>query len=116
MTATTTEHRAGWFDGFGALRLMLMALTVGLIVLGPLSGGAVSFEGVKLLTTLLAPTCFVIVLFVLPLDMTMARVFMSGVDDTRRTELRRVITTEIVLFVLLVLAWLPFVLKLLRIT
>ena len=109
------ESVGSWFSGFGALRLMLVALTVGLIALGPVSGGAVSFEGTQLLTTLLAPTCYVIVLFVLPLDMTMARVFMSGATEFKRQQLKRVIITEAVLFTLMITAWLPFVLKLLRI-
>ena len=114
MTATTREQ-PGWFDGFGALRLMLMTLTGLLIALGPVSGGPVSFEGVKLFTTLLAPTCYVIVLFLLPLDITMSRVFMSGASEARRRQLKRVMVTEAALFVLMVVGWLPFVLQLLRI-
>jgi hypothetical protein len=107
---------AHWFQGFGALRLMLIGLSATLMLLGPVSGGEVSFEGIALFTTLLAPTFYVVMIFVLPLDMTMSRVFMSDATPVKRTQLRRVIITEAVLLLLMLLAWLPFVLKLLRIT
>lgn len=107
---------ARWFEGFGALRLMLIGLSAFLMLLGPVSGGEVSFEGIALFTTLLAPTFYVVMVFVLPLDMTMTRVFMSDASEEKRTQLRRVIMTEAVLLAFMLLAWLPFVLKLLRIT
>ncbi len=105
----------GWFEGFGGLRLMLVALCAALVLVGPFSGGAVRFDGFALITTLVAPVAFAIFLFVLPLDMVMSWVFMSGASDTRRAALRRAIVTEGALMVLMVLAWLPFVLRLLRI-
>ena len=106
----------GWFKGFGALRWILITLSVSLMLLGPVSGGPVSFDGVKMFTTLLAPTFYVVVLFVLPLDMTMTRIFMSDADAVKRLQLKRVLITESALLTLMVLTWLPFVLKLLRIT
>jgi hypothetical protein len=106
-----------WFKGFGALRLMLAALAVVLILLGPVSGGEVSFEGIKLYTTLLAPTLYVVVAFVLPLDMMMTLLFRAEAKDdaVRRGQLNRVLITEALLLVAMLLSWLPFVLELLRI-
>ena len=104
-----------WFEGFGTLRWMLIIIAVILMLLGPVSGGPVTFEGLGLLTTLLAPTFYVVIIFVLPLDMTMTRVFMTEADDARRVQLKRVMITEAVLLALMLLTWLPFVLKLLRI-
>jgi hypothetical protein len=103
-----------WFRGFGPLRVLLLGSAAALIVLGPFSGGPVSFEGIALFTTLLAPVAFAVFVFVLPLDMLMALVFMSGADTTRRARLRRVVITEGSLLALLVLAWAGFVAQLLE--
>jgi hypothetical protein len=103
-----------WFRGFGPLRLLLLGTVAALILLGPFSGGPVRFEGIALFTTLLAPVAFAVFVFVLPLDMLMTLVFMSGADDARRARLRRVMVTEAALLALLVLAWAGFVAQLLE--
>ena len=102
------------FRGFGPLRLVLIATVVAVTVLGPFSGGPFRHEGIALVTTLIAPVAYVIFVFVLPLDIVMAMVFMSGADEERRAALKRAIMIEAILFVLMVLAWMPFLLKLLR--
>ena len=102
------------FRGLGPLRLVLIATVVALIILGPISGGAPSFDGIALFTTLIAPVAYAIFVFVLPLDIVMARVFMSGAGPERRAALKRAIVIEGILFVLIILAWMPYVLKLLR--
>ncbi len=104
-----------WFQGFGPLRLILIAVVGLLIVIGPFSGGSVRFDGLHLITTLVAPVAYAIFIFVLPLDMTMSLVFMSGASEEKRAALKRVMITEGLLFVAMILAWLPFVLTLLRI-
>ena len=104
-----------WFQGFGSLRLMLLGTVAVLVVLGPLSGGTVSFQGVALVTTLVAPVAFAIFVFVLPLDMMMTGIFMSDADAPKRQRLKRVLITEVALLALLVLSWLPFVLGLLNV-
>ena len=95
---------------------MLVLITLSLIAIGPFAGGPVRFDGWAIVPTLVAPAFYVIVIFVLPLDMTMSRVFMSGASEARRAQLKRVMVTEAVLFVLMVIGWLPFVLQLLRIS
>ena len=104
-----------WFEGFGPLRLALVAAAVILIALGPFSGGSVRFDGLSLITTLVAPVAYAIFIFVLPLDMMMCLVFMSGASAGKRAALKRAIFTEGLLFLAMILAWLPFVLTLLRI-
>jgi len=106
---------SAWFQGFGSLRLMLLGTVAALVALGPVSGGTVSFQGVALITTLVAPVAFAIFIFVLPLDMMMTGIFMSDAHAAKRRRLKRVLITETVALVALVLAWLPFVLSLLRI-
>ena len=91
----------GWLRGFGALRLMLVGSVVLLIAVAPFSGGRVDFEGVALLTTLVAPVAYAVFVFVLPLDMMMTFIFMNDAQGVCRARLKRVLVTEAVLFVLL---------------
>ena len=104
-----------WFEGFGPLRLLLIAVVGLLVVVGPFSGGAVDFAGFALITTLIAPVAYAIFMFVLPLDMTMTALFMSDTTAPRRAALKRALITEALLLVVLLLAWLPFTLQLLRV-
>lgn len=105
---------ARWFHGFGVLRLMLVAASLVLIVMGPFSGGRVILEGFAVITTLVAPVAYAVFVFVLPLDMMMTVVFMSGADAPGRARLKRVLITEGTLLAILMLAWLPFVLMLIN--
>jgi hypothetical protein len=104
-----------WFAGFGPLRVLLI-VTVGLLAMvGPFSGGSVDFAGFALITTLVAPVAYAIFMFVLPLDMTMTALFMTDATRVRRAALKRALITEAVLLALMLLAWLPFTLQLLRV-
>jgi hypothetical protein len=96
---------------FGFLRASLIVGTVCLICLGPFADGRVVLDSWRLIPTVVAPALMCIVLFVLSLDMTMARAFMSGAEDGVRARLRRIIRIEGILFIALVLAWIPFFLK-----
>ena len=100
--------------GLGALRLMLVALALVVCVAAPFSEGPVVYSGWRLATTVIAPAIFAMLVFLLPLDMIMSAVFMSGRDPAARARLRRIILAELVLLAVLVLAWLPFVLRLLN--
>jgi uncharacterized membrane protein len=103
-----------WFEGFGPLRLLLIATVVLLAMVGPFSGGRVDLAGFALIFTLVGPVAYAIFIFVLPLDMTMTRLFMSDAEPARRAALKRALITEAVLLAVMLLAWLPFTLQLLR--
>lgn len=92
---------------------MLVIIVLILIVMGPFSGGDPTVAGFALLTSAVAPALYVIMLFVLPLDITMSRVFMKEAQGPERARYRFIIRLEVLLFVLMLLAWLPFILKLL---
>lgn len=104
-----------WFDDFGPLRLLLIAVVGVLVLLGPFSGGSVDFTGFALITTLVAPVAYAIFVFVLPLDMTMTALFMTDTTPQRRAALKRALITEAVLLAVMMITWLPFTLKLLRV-
>ena len=99
---------------FGTLRMLLVLTVVGLVIAAPFSDGPAHATGWPLVRSVIAPTLFAIMVFVLPLDITMSLVFMSDRQGTERRRLRRVVRIETVLLVVMILAWLPLVLRLLR--
>ena len=98
-----------WFARVGTLRAMLFGLVVILILLAPFAGGKVVVAGWSMVTTLIAPTFYVILVFVLPLDLMMTWIFMSDKKGAERERFKRIIWLEVILLVLLLLSWAPFV-------
>jgi len=99
---------------FGALRVLLVITVVVLIVAAPFSDGPAHATGWPLVRSVIAPTLFVIMAFVLPLDITMTLVFMSDRRGAERRRLRRIAQTEIVLLVAMIVAWIPLLIRLIR--
>ena len=99
---------------FGALRVLLVAAVIVLIVAAPFSDGPAHATGWPLVRSVIAPTLFVIMAFVLPLDITMTLVFMSDRHGAERRRLRRIAQTESVLFVAMLVAWMPLLVRLIR--
>ncbi len=93
---------------------MLLSVLLALIVLGPFAGGPVEAPDASVLLSVVAPAFYVIMLFVLPLDITMSSVFMSDKQGEERARFRFIIRTEVAFFVVMLLAWLPFVIRLLK--
>ncbi len=105
---------ADYLRRVGFLRAVMMLGTVLLVFLSPFAGGHVQASGWPLVTTLVAPVCFVIFAFVLCLDMLMTRVFMSGSSDAERQRFTMIFRSEALLLLILIISWAPFVLALLR--
>ena len=99
---------------FGALRVMLVIGVVALIIAAPFSDGPTSSTGWPLVRSVIAPALFVIMAFVLPLDITMTLIFMSDRQEPERRRLLRIAQTEVVLLVAMLVAWMPLILRLLR--
>lgn len=97
---------------FGVLRTLLVLVVVALVIAAPFYDGPVHAMGWPLVRGVIAPALFAIMVFVLPLELTMTLVFMSGGQDRRR--LRIIVLTEAALFVAMLAAWTPFVAGLLR--
>ena len=93
---------------------MLALLVLVVSAASPFSEGPAVYAGWRLATTMIAPAIFVMLVFLLPLDMIMSAVFMSGGSPARRSRFRRIMGIELVLLVAMVVAWLPFVLRLLN--
>lgn len=101
-----------FFDTFGALRAMLVIVVLLLVPIGPFAGGEVQTTGLAVFPSVLAPTFYVIMLFVLPLDILMSFVFMSDKEGQERARFRLIIRVEIALMVLMLLSWSPFLYRL----
>ena len=99
---------------FGALRVLLVVTVVVLIIAAPFSDGPAHATGWPLVRSVIAPTLFVIMAFVLPLDITMSLVFMSDRHGEERRRLQRIAQTEIVLLVAMIVAWIPLLIRLIR--
>ena len=100
------------FRKVGPLRVIHALFLLILILSAPFSGGESARAGLAMWPTLIAPALVPIFVFVLPLDMIMAAVSRSGVEGAEHARLTTVIRFNLVLFVLLLGAWLPFFLDL----
>jgi len=98
---------------FGLFRNVMLASTVVLAGLGPFNDGTTYVSGWRLLTSVVAPAMMVIMVFVLLLDITMARVFAMDAPPDRQKMLRKASVLEAWLLLGLTLAWTPFLLRML---
>ena len=105
---------ANYLKRVGFLRAVLMLASVLLVFLSPFAGGHIQTSGWPLVTTLVAPVCFVISCFLLVLDMLMTRVFMSGSTAAERQRLTLIIRSEALVLLVLLASWAPLVAALLR--
>ncbi|MDX1514367.1 MAG: hypothetical protein R3174_11570, partial [Gammaproteobacteria bacterium] len=107
-----------WWDRlFGTYRAQPKAghadMTIGLNSFRDL-GTCAGLAGMLMIPFKGRVTDYVIMLFVLPLDITMSVVFMSDKEGEERRRYQRIIRTEAVLFVLMLLSWIPFLYRLLK--
>lgn len=99
---------------FGVLRVLLILGVVALVIAAPFSGAPTHTTGWPLVRSVIAPTLFVIMVFVLPLDLAMTLVFMSDRQGAEQRRLRIVAQVEGALFVAMLAAWAPLLMRLLR--
>jgi hypothetical protein len=96
----------------GPMRLALALFTFILIGMAPFASEA-SFSGWGAVVGTVAPSLTAIMLFVLPLDMMMSRIFMTDTEGAERLRYRRILWLEFFLIIALILAWRPFISNLL---
>ena len=100
-----------WLLDFGALRALMIGFVLLLCVVAPFSGGT-DYNGLAVLITAVAPALFVIMFFVLPLDMLMSIVFRVDASTAKRRRMNRILKIEALVFIVMGLSWLPFVMNL----
>ncbi|NKC12301.1 MAG: hypothetical protein GKR94_08875 [Gammaproteobacteria bacterium] len=92
----------------GPLRSMLALFALAVICMAPFALGETHYHDWRIIPTVVAPTFMVMLAFVLPLDMAMTRVFMSGADTAKTARLRRIIRIEAATLIVILAAWAPF--------
>lgn len=97
----------------GPMRLALALFTLTLILMAPFASDA-KLAGWGIVVGSVAPALTVIMLFVIPLDMMMSRIFMTDTEGAQHLRYRRILWFELFLFMALLLAWGPFMANLLR--
>ena len=97
----------------GTLRSGLAFATLIVIGAAPFADGSVHMHDWRLFPSVIAPTIMMMLVFTLPLDMTMARIFMSDAETQERERLRLIIRLEALMLILMLLAWIPFMLRVL---
>jgi len=97
-----------FFNEMGALRVMLMTITLLSMSAIPFTDTNVRMEGWGLLPDVLVPVVSFILVFIILLDMLMSRVFMIEADEAKRKKFNKIFLLELVLIVSLILFWSPY--------
>jgi hypothetical protein len=98
----------------GPLRIALLILVGLLLAAAPVALHGASYDSLLILPTVIAPTLIPILIFVLPLDITMMLVFRaSATGHTERRRYQILAGCELLLLLVFIAAWIPFVLRLL---
>lgn len=98
------------------LRKILAIVTLSIACIGPFLDGTADTHGWRIFPTVIAPAVMMILVFMLPLDMTMARIFLSDADEAHRQRLKSAIKLDAWLMLILLVAWLPFFVRFFEIT
>lgn len=101
------------FKYLGPLRSGLTILTLTVMAAAPFADGTVHMHDWRLFPSVIAPTIVMMLAFTFPLDLTMTRIFMEDAGPEERRRLAGIMRFEAVLLVLMLVAWTPFMLKVL---
>jgi hypothetical protein len=100
-----------WIKSLGTLRQLMMLSALACIVAAPFATGTTYVHDWRLLPSVIAPSIMMMLVFAIPLDICMAKIFMTDADTREKARLTRAIYIELVVMVVLVLSWTPFMMK-----
>jgi hypothetical protein len=100
-----------WIKSLGTLRLLMMLTALVCILAAPFADGRAHVHDWRLLPTVIAPSIMMMLVFAIPLDVCMAKIFMSDATPSEKARLGRAVRIELIVMAALVLAWTPFMLK-----
>ena len=92
----------------GVLRLLLTLLVLLVVVLRPLAEGEVSYNGWRMITTLIVPAVVPLVLAGVLLDILMSSVFMVDKTGVERKRFKMIIVVHLGSVALLLIAWVSY--------
>ncbi|MEX0730678.1 MAG: hypothetical protein WED00_07620 [Aquisalimonadaceae bacterium] len=108
LPATVLQVIGRYLAALGVLRLALVAISLFTMVLAPGANAPEAYEGFDFFRTVLLPTIAPLCLAGLTFDALMSKVVMGDADEAGRLRLRTIIRTELVVALLLLIAWVPF--------
>lgn len=98
----------------GFLRVLLVVIVMWFVASAPFAGDEIVYSGWSMIPKLIVPVLVPIAFFVLPMDITMSRIMMSDKRGQARDRHKAVIMLDVVLLVLLLVTWLPYFVRLMR--
>lgn len=101
-----------WMTRVGPLRVLGAAIVAMCVALAPLSG--LPGRGWALIPSAVAPGIAVFLIWALPFDMLMARLFSRDQGEVGAQRFRAVLWLDLVALAALIIAWGPFFVRLLR--
>jgi hypothetical protein len=113
MTARGHASKTGRLARLGLLRSLLMSAAILVIAAAPFADGGEHLYDWRLLPSVVAPSVMMMLVFAIPLDITMSRIFMTDADLAEINRLKFVIRTEAVVYLAMLLAWTPFIARVL---
>ena len=93
---------------FGPLRISLIILVIVDMLLRPEPGSQASYDGVRVISDLLAPVLSPILFMLLLLDVMMAMIYRSDKQDVVRTRYLIIVLFELFLATSFILYWIPY--------
>ena len=93
---------------FGPLRIALIALVILDMLLRPVPGSEINYEGMRVVSDLLAPVLSPILFMLLLLDVMMAMIYRSDKEGKIRNQYLFIVLFELVMAIGFILYWIPY--------
>lgn len=98
---------------FGTLRLGLLTIALLVIILSVFADGNTYMRDWRIVPSVLAPSIMMMLVFAIPLEMTMTRIFITNAEPAEKARLQRILKLEAIVYLLLIVSWTPFFIKVL---
>ncbi len=105
----------GILQQLGVLRILLLALILIVAAMVLFMPAEFTTTGWAMVPSLIAPALVPIVFFVLLLEIMMSRIFMSDATGAKRQRFRTILTVDLLVLLILLVAWGPFFLRLIQV-
>lgn len=98
---------------FGTLRLGLLTIALLVIIMSAFADGNTYMHDWRIVPSVLAPSIMMMLVFAIPLEMTMTRIFITNAEPAEKRRLQRILKLEAIVYLLLIVSWTPFFIKVL---
>lgn len=113
-TGDDNTNGTGFFTRLGPLRVFLLGAACIVMLAAPFADGTTHAHDWRLVPSVIAPTMLMMLVFAVPLDITMSRVFMTDASPAERARLRFAIKVEVLVYIAMLAAWTPFIVNVLE--